>query len=71
MPLKWHIRQLVPAQMSDNDISICASYDLNAINNLTTNTGIHTFTLLAYTPEQLCLPSCTYMFQYTATVDYI
>ena len=29
------------------------------------------FTLLAYAPKQICLPHCTYMFHWTATVVYI
>ena len=37
------------------------SYEPNAINNVTRNTDIQTFTLLAYAPEQICLPHHTYV----------
>ena len=51
-------------------MSVYASYELNAINNLTTNIGIHTFTVLVYTPEQICLQHCIYMFHNNSNVLY-
>ena len=50
--------QLVHVHIYDNYVSICASYEPNATNRVTRNTNIH-FTLLAYTPDQICLPHCT------------
>ena len=42
MSFKCHICKLVHVQIGDNYVSICASYELNAINNFT-RTDIHTF----------------------------
>ena len=58
----WHIFQLLCVHILDNYVRIYTS-DEDIINNVTKNTGIcdacdvyiH-FTLLAYTPEQICLP---------------
>ena len=60
-----------------NYFSICALYELNAINSGTTNTGIYTFKLLAYASKQLCLlhqtcmPHCTCNVVYILTVHYL
>ena len=43
-------------------VHICTSYELVAMNNVTKNTDIHTFTFLAYCPEQICLPHHIHMF---------
>ena len=43
IPLKCHIWKLVHVQIGDNYVSIHTSYELNAINNVTRITGIHTF----------------------------
>ena len=40
-------------------VSIYVSYEPTATNNVNMNSGIHTFTLLAYSPEQICVPHCT------------
>ena len=61
MPLICHICQYLHVQMWDNHASIDASYKLNAINNLTTNNGVHTFTLLAHGSEQTCMSHYTCM----------
>ena len=66
-----HICQVVHVQVGDNYIYICASYELNAINYVTSNSGIHNFTLLPHAPEQIYVPKCTYMSHCTATVVYI
>ena len=42
----------------------------NKINNVTTNTGIHTYTLLSYAPEKIFLPHHTCMFNCTANVVF-
>ena len=60
MPHICHVYQLIHVQISDNYLSIYTSYELNAINSVTTNTSTHVFTLLAYAPYQTCLTSHTY-----------
>ena len=50
MPLKCHIYILVNVQISGNYISINASYELTQINNVTRNTGIHTFCIIGICP---------------------
>ena len=71
MPNIYHICQLVHVQVSDNNISKYASYECPAVNNVTMNTDIHTFLLLAYAHEQICLPHCSYISHCTSTVGYI
>ena len=46
MPLKFHTCQLLHVQVSDNYVSIYASYELNASNNVTNNTAIHIFHII-------------------------
>ena len=50
MPLKCHIFQLLFVQISDNNVRIYASYQLTAINNVTTSTGIYTFHIFWHMP---------------------
>ena len=45
-----HICQLLHEHKRDICVSISVSYELNAINNMITSTGVH-FTLLPYKPE--------------------
>ena len=54
MPHICHIYQLLHVHISDN-CGIYTLFKLSAINNITTSTGILTFALLAYAPEQICL----------------
>ena len=73
MPHICHICQLGHVQISDNYVSMYATYEHHAINNVTTNTGIHPFTLFSYTPEHIYIPHWTYMSHYkkkTATYIY-
>ena len=49
---------------------IYASYELTTINNVTRNIDIN-FTLLAYAPDQICLPHCIYMSYHTTNVAYM
>ena len=56
-----YIRKLVHMQIKDNYIKICASCSLNAISSVTRKTGILLFNLLAYVPQQICLPHYTYI----------
>ena len=53
LPLKYHICQLVHLHISDNYVSICASYELNANNSVTTSTGIHTFHINDICPKNM------------------
>ena len=46
--------QFVHVHIWENYVSRYASYEPNTINNVTRNTGIHNFILLAYAPEQMC-----------------
>ena len=71
MPLKCHIYQLLHVQISDNNISKCASHELTALNNVMRNTGIHTYHTIGTCPEQICLPHHTYMPHCTTTAVYI
>ena len=67
----WYIYKLVHMQIGENCLYICASYELTAINSMTRNTGIHTFVLLSYAPEQICQPHYINMSHCTTTVVYI
>ena len=71
MPHKCHIYHLPHVQISDIYDSIYALSECTGINNVTTNSGIPTFTYLAYAPKQICLQHCTYVFYCTSTVVYI
>ena len=57
-------------QIQSNCVSIHISYEVTPINNMTRSTSIH-FTLLAYVPEQTCLPYCTYKSPSMSTVVYM
>ena len=66
-------KQISPSYATHTNYSLCiykimSVYvpDMNSttINNVTTSTSIHTFTLLACAPEQICQPHCTYTFHY-------
>ena len=70
IPLKCQICKLGHVHIWHNYVSINASYELNVRNNATRYTGIH-FTLLAYAPEKICLPHCTYMSHCTTIIIYI
>ena len=54
MPLKCHIYANCFMFTWHNYVSRNTSHQFTAIKNRTRNTGIH-FTLLAYTPEQICI----------------
>ena len=56
--------------ISDNYASIYASYELNTINNVTSNTDTLCFTLLAYAPEQYACDVVHVMSLHTTTVIY-
>ena len=52
-------------------MSVYTSHEFIAINNFTGRIHIHS-TLLAYAPEQICLPHCTYVplhFNYSPHTD--
>ena len=53
-----------------NYVNISTSYELNTMNNVTMTTGMHTFHITAYAPEQICLSHCTYMSHCTSTIVY-
>ena len=40
----------------DNYVSLSISYELNAMNNVTMTTGMHTFIITGICPGQICLP---------------
>ena len=42
--------QLVFVHMSDNYVHIYTKYELTVINNMTTNTGIHSFHIIGIGP---------------------
>ena len=62
-----HIYQLDLVQISDNYVSIYASFDLTTNNSVTRITGIHTFHINTICLEQICLPHYTYMHHCTTT----
>ena len=69
--LKCHISLLVHVQTWHNYVSIYTPYELTAINNLTRNTGIHTFHIIGISSEQNCLPHYTCMSKCMSTEVYI
>ena len=71
IPHACQICTLDPVQIWYNYVNIYASYEFNAINNVTRNTDIHTFILLVFAPEQIGLPYCIYTIHCTSTVVYI
>ena len=71
MPFISQIYKLLNVHISDKYVSIHASYELTAINSLTRSTALHNFTLLAYAPEQICLPHHTCMSHCTNVVLYM
>ena len=64
-------KQIVHVQISDNKVSMYTSYKFTTIKNVITNTGIHTFTSLAYAPEHLCLSHHASILQCPKNVVYI
>ena len=70
MPYICHIYQLLNVHIYDNYVSIYASYELSAINNMTWSTGLN-FTLPPCAPEHICLQHLTYMSHCSFTVVYI
>ena len=66
-----HIWKLVHMHIGINYVSIYVSYELTAINSMTTCTGIHSLHITMICPQQIFLPQYIYVFHYTATVVYI
>ena len=64
---KCHIWLSFHMQITNSYITIYTSHALITINSVTTNTAIHTFILLAYVPQQICLLHCMYMVYCTST----
>ena len=52
-------------------ISVHMSYEVTAIINVTTSTGIHTFHITGICLWAICLPHCSGMLHCTTTVVYI
>ena len=68
MLLKFHIYKFVMCKYQASISTLCASYELTAINNVTKSTGTNSPHITIIYPEQVCLPHCTHMFHCTANV---